>query len=110
MKISITSKDKKIVAIASAVAVIVLYFCNRMYVKITDIAYVNTKPYEIKIKCGFILPSRITMLLSNGNEVKCGPYKFKVIRLTLYKDGESVITFKTDDEYQKTKTSPLIRI
>jgi len=92
------------------ILIIVVFILNRMYVKITDIAYVNSEPYEIEIKCGFIFPERVQMLVTTGEVVNTKNHSFQFKGRDLYKDGVKVITLKTDDYYQQTKTTPLIRI
>lgn len=92
------------------ILIIVVFILNRMYVKITDIAYVNSEPYEIEIKSGFLFPERIQMLVTTGEVIRTKNHAFQFKGKDLYKDGQKVITLKTDDEYQRTKTTPLVRI
>ncbi len=110
MKITLSDKEKKIAPFALVAVLIILYILERWFVKITDIAYVNGEPYEIEIKSGFILPKRTNMLITTGEVISVRNHSFKFIGNDLYKDGKKVITLKTDDEYQKSKTTPLIRI
>lgn len=114
MKVTLSNKDKKVVPVIAIIVAIVVFIMNRMYVKITDIAYVSSQgvmePYEIEIKCGFIFPERIQMLVTTGEIVKTKNHSFQFKGRDLYKNGEKVITLKTDDQYQQTKTTPLVRI
>ncbi len=112
MKVTFSDQEKKIYPFIGIAILLVLYVLNRMYVKITDIAYINGIPFEIEIKCGYIFADHLNLLLSSKETVRSKKYghSFYIKGDDLYKNGKKVITFKTDQYYQQSKTTPLIKI
>lgn len=112
MKILLTDKDKKYGSIIGIAILVIGYIYNRMYVKITDIAFVNDEPFELQIKCGYIFSENINILFSNTSIVKAKKYNhyFQLKGKDLYKNGKKVLTIKKDSEYQRSKTNPFVKI
>lgn len=131
VNVVMSKEEKRWALVILIIALLLIYYVNKLYIFILNVEFENYKPINISIKTGFIF-SKTTIITFGEKEtetkVKFYGYLIKTIplknqegkntgeyELEIYKNKNSKKPYKkisihTDDYYVKTVTTPLGKV